>query len=189
MNTSLAILHLERREDRLRDLMEELSHQQITDYTIIPAFYNKSNPKLSINQGHKFIIQLAKEQGMENCIIAEDDICFTAKGAWQYFLSQIPQDYDMFCGLILNGEVRNNRIMSGMSGTQTLYSVHSRFYDIILQLDANSHIDRNLGSLAQNFKYLVCDPMCCIQRGGYSDNLRMNMYYDVYLEGKKLFGR
>jgi hypothetical protein len=187
MKDRLNILHLSRREDRYEKLMDQLQTNSISKYTLWEGFDDPTNVKQAITRGHKEIIRFAKISNHENCIIAEDDIVFSHPNSYKYFLSQIPESYDLFCGLIYAGDVFENRIMNGMSGTQTLYSIHNRFYDFVLGLDDNDHIDRNLGNYAFEKEYFVCDPMVCTQSGGYSDNLRRVMYYDVYLEGKTLY--
>lgn len=175
---------------RLENLMAELAAQNITDYTIIEGFYNPDNTKEAISKGHKLIVRLAKEQGLSNVIVAEDDICFSSPNSYKYFLSKIPEDYDLFFGLVYAGEVNEDyRVMNGMSGTHTLLSINSRFYDFILSQPDDVHIDRNLGQYAFEKKYYVIDKMVCYQRGGFSHNLRQTMFYDVYLEGKELFGQ
>lgn len=190
INKHLNILHLEKRKDRMDSLLKQLSEQEISFYSIHEAIDQKVNTKQAITIGHKRIIQEAKNNNKPNCIVAEDDLIFTAKGAWNYFLSQIPEDYDLFCGVIYAGTVNEgNRILNGMSATHTLYSIHERFYDFVLSQPDNEHIDIGLGNYAFDKKYYVCNPFACLQSGGFSDNLRKEMYYDVYLEGKKLYGR
>lgn len=181
----LNILHLERRKDRMDSLLKQLSEQEISFFSIHEAIDQKVNTKQAITIGHKRIIQEAKNNNKPNCIIAEDDLVFTAKGAWNYFLSQIPEDYDLFCGVIYAGTVNEeNRILNGMSATQTLYSVHERFYDFFLSQPDDVHIDRNFGNYAFDKKYYVCNPMCVKQSGGFSDNMRKEMRYTVYEENK-----
>lgn len=189
MNTHLNILHLERRKDRLLHLATQLEFNRIEDYTIIHGFED-ANTKQAITKGHKLIVSLAKEQGFENCIIAEDDLVFSARGAYDYFLTQLQEmdDYDLFCGLIYHGTVNEeNRVLNGMSGTMTLYSIHQRFYDLLLNIPDNVHIDRHLGQFAYEKKYYICNPMVVYQSGSYSDNIKKSMDYSPYLDGKTLF--
>lgn len=199
MNHHLHILHLEGNTEndktntvaniRLGRLMKELEGQGIKDYTIMPGFYDPVNTKEAIHKGHRMIVELAKKQGFENCIIAEDDIVFSSPNSYKYFLSCIPDSYDLFCGLFYAGELKDNRVMNGASGIMTLYSIHNRFYDFFLSLNNNTHIDRELGLTAFEHEYYVVSPECVKQRGGYSHNLKRDMYYEPYLEGKTLYGQ
>ena len=175
-------------EQRLKNLLIELDNQNITDFTIVEGFYDPVNTKQAIQRGHKLIARLAKEQNMPMVFIGEDDLVFTAKGAWQYFISQVPDDFDFFTALIYAGEVdETNRIRNGMSGTHTLYVLNQRFYDVVLNQPDDVHCDRNLGQLAYQYKYYVCHKMCITQRGGYSFNLKKQMTYEPYIEGKNMF--
>lgn len=184
---TLHILHLERRQDRLQQLLRQLEWNKVP-HRIWEGIDDPNNVKQAIVRGYKKIIQYAKENKLKEISLAEDDICFTHKDSYKYFHEQTPDYYDLFCGLIYAGTVENNRILNGMSGTMTLWKCHSRFYDHILNLPDDCHIDRECGSTAFKHKYYVCEPFVCTQSGGYSDNLRQVMYYDVYLQGKKLYG-
>lgn len=198
MNTHLHILHLfpntpdnkvnQVAQTRQENLLKELDEQGITDYSLIEGYYEPSNTKLAIHKGHRRIVQLAKEQGFENCIVGEDDLKFSCPTSYQYFLTQIPESYDIFSALVYSASMQGNRVMNGASGIMSLYSIHNRFYDFFLSMDINNHVDREAGLTAYKHEYYVCQPMCVEQRGGYSFNLRQNMWYDVYLENTKLYG-
>lgn len=149
---------------------------------------NPNNVKESITKGHKRIIQYAKDNNLPFINIAEDDLVFTHKDSYKYFNEQVPEDYDLFFGLIYAGSVEENQIKNGMSGTMTLWKCHNRFYDHILNLPDNCHIDRELGGTAFKHKYFVCPEFCCVQSGSYSDNLRRSMDYSPYLIDKKMYG-
>lgn len=186
----LNILHLQRRYDRVPNILNQIQQQQIDFYSIHEAYDAielKIQTKEAITKGHKLIIQSAKNNNLPYCIVAEDDLVFTASGAWNYFIANIPESFDLYFGLIYNGTVENNRVLNGMSGVMTLYVVHNRFYDFFLSIPDNVHIDRELGQTAFKHEYYVVPKMCVVQSGSYSDNLRRAMNYDVYLEGKELF--
>ena len=199
MNTSLHILHLFANTEntkvnlvateRYNNLMQELSMQGITDYVIHPGIYNPDNPKKVIHEGHRKIVQLAKDNEQDFCIICEDDIKFTCANSWKYFLSQIPESFDLFFGLIYQGEIKDNRVLNGFSGGMTLYVVHSRFYDTFLSQPIDTHIDRQLGNLCYLYDFKVIPQYCVIQRGGYSIQRREINFYDVYLEKYTLYGQ
>lgn len=193
MNTHLNILHLPKRTDRLENLMKELEEQEITDYTIIEGIENFLVFR-DISNSHKKIIRLAKQQKISNCIVAEDDIKFTSKGAWKYFLSQIPKSYDIFFASLYEGKVDdNNRLLASekqkdMLSGLTLYSISERFYDTFLNISDMNHLDKNIGVLADKYEFYVCPEFCAIQMNGYSDNKKIHCNYDHYMKGRKLFG-
>ena len=190
----LNIIHLPNRLDRLQSFMEEMQIQSIP-YRVWPgvtthtAYTNHRN----ISIAHKNIVRDAKEKGLPYVIIAEDDIKFSCAGAWKYYLSQMPLSFDLYCGVIYAGEVdpQTNRIVStkGMSGTNTLYTISSRFFDFFLSVDESKHLDRELGRFGNINEYYVCNPMVVFQMGGMSDNHHRELHYDEYLRDIKLYGQ
>lgn len=191
MTPILHVIHLHKREDRLEPLYKELLGQSNLRYRMWDGVTRNKMPIRNINEAHKQIVIEAKEYKWPYVAIAEDDIRFSCKGAWTYFISKMPKIFDLYCGLMYSGEVdHNNRVISnGMSGTNTLYVVHERFYDFFLSTDNTKNLDRELGSFSNINEYYICNPMVCYQSGGYSDNLKRNMTYEPYLEGIKLFGQ
>lgn len=188
----LNIIHLPHRIDREQSYMEEMNLQCIA-FKLWPGVQKYKMPHHNINEAHRNIVQDAKDKNIPHVFIAEDDIKFSCKGAWKYYLSCLPKQFDLYCGLVYAGKVdpRTNRIVSenGMSGTQTLYCIHERFYDFFLQINPLKHIDRELGRFGNINEYYVCNPMVCYQSGGHSDNFRRQMNYDEYLRDIKLYGQ
>lgn len=145
-------------------------------------------PFKGISLAHKQIVQDAKNRQLNRVVIAEDDIKFTAPGAYNYFVSKIPEDYDIFLGMIYEGNTdENNKIVDYWCG-MTLYCVHQRFYDQFLATREMNHIDRELSKTCQQHKFIVCDKYVAYQRDGYSFNKRKACSYGHLLKGKSLFG-
>lgn len=191
MSQNLNILHLPKRTDRMENLIKELAEQEITDYTIIEGFIDLVAVFRGINLSHKSIVRLAQRQRLKSVTIAEDDICFLGKGAWQYYLDNIPEDFDLYLGMIYEGKIGEyNRLLpdpytfSGM----TLYTIHERFYNVFLGIKDMDHIDKTLGALAGEYKFYVTDKFVCKQMDGYSDQKKRDCTYDHLLKGRKLFG-
>ena len=171
---------------RKQNLLDQCAHQQIK-FKIISGITSGKIRFHNINAAHKSAVKIAKDNGYSNIIIAEDDIQFTAPGAWNYFLSQIPEMYDIFCGVIYAGTVEDGQILSPFSGGMTLYSVSSRFYDAILNMPPDVHIDRWIGGLYDQCELYTVRPYVCKQMGGHSFNLDRPMTYGVYEEDKIFF--
>lgn len=185
----LNIIHLPHRDDRLQSFMIECNIQNIA-FNVWDGITTYQQPYRNISLAHKQIVKKAHEEKWPYAIIAEDDIKFSSPGAWKYYLSQMPSDFDLYCGLMYHGVTdENNRIIKGMSGTNTLYTIHQRFYEFFLMIDELRHLDRELGKFATLNKYILCKPMVCYQMGGISDNFKREMSYENYLIGKKLFGQ
>lgn len=190
----LNIIHLESRTDRRQSFMEEMNLQNIA-YKVWPGVttYQEYTNHRNISEAHKNIVRDAQENGLPQVIIAEDDIKFSHPKSWKYYLSQMPEQFDLYCGVIYAGEVdpQTNRIVStkGMSGTNTLYTISERFYSFFLATDNSKHLDRELGRFGNINEYYVCNPMVCFQSGGFSDNHKRELHYDEYLRDIKLYGQ
>lgn len=164
--------------------MKELKSQEISDFKLWNGIYLPSI-KASINKAHKQIVEWAYENDLDEVCIAEDDICFTAKGAWDYFLQQKPKDFDIYLGGIYSGDIKEDNSVDRFTGFH-LYVVSKKFYPIYLSVPDDEHIDRALGGKGS---YIVCNPFAAIQYEGFSSNTGKMETYGNLLEGRKLFGR
>lgn len=193
MDTHLHIIHLPDRMDRLQSLMAELQFQEIGEFTVLSGFKDRVANFRGISLAHKQVIRLAKRQRMPNIVIAEDDVKFTAPGAWKYFLEQLElnKEADLFMSMIYEGTIdENNRIVPSAIGFtgMTLYSVNAKFYDVFLGVKEMNNIDRELGTLAGQYDFRVCPEFCAYQMDGFSDNKQEARTYGHLLKGRKMFG-
>lgn len=168
------------RSIREQSFLKQIEEQNITDYKVWDGIYEKHDPKKGICMSHKRIISDAKANNLPYCLIMEDDCVFSAPGAFDYFLSHVPQEYDLFMGLIYHGEIKESRVMNGFSGGITFYLVNEKFYDIILDMPDSAHLDREMGEICFKQKYFVCDPFVCFQMASFSENMRKKMDYSNY---------
>lgn len=139
-----------------------------------------------ISLAHRQIIKSAKEAGDTTCVIMEDDCVFSSPKSFDYYINNIPDDFDIYFSMIYSGTIKGQRIVSGISGL-TLYMVHERFYDFFLTAPNDQHLDRWLGHYVDQFKFMVCDPYVCKQLGGFSDNHKRKMDYSEYEREMKFF--
>jgi hypothetical protein len=177
------IIHNSERLDRLKTLEYELENQGIKDWNKWDAIYDVKGAHIGINAAHKQIVRWAKEQGLPEVLIGEDDLKFTDKGAFDYFISNKPLDYDLYLCGIFCGQINDNNLTKEFTG-MTLYFVNERFYDTYLSLDPNKHID---AALANNGKYVVSNPFVAVQYNGFSDNTKTYCNFDAILQRRKLF--
>lgn len=188
----LNIIHIETRLDRKQSYMEEMNIQNIR-YKVWPGVttHSEYSNHRNVSIAHKNIVRDAKEKKLPDVIIAEDDIRFSAKNAWKYYLENTPKDFDLYCGLLYYGKKdENNKLLPGrMSGGLTLYTIAEKFYDFFLSIDESKHLDTELGSFANINDYYICDPMVCEQIGGWSDNHMRTLHYEDYLRDIKLYGQ
>ena len=178
------VINLPHREDRRLSAIKQSNEQK---FEIIWWMGIVEIPPCSgVSKAHRQIVQHAKDTGQKEVCIMEDDCVFTAPGAFDYFIENKPQEFDVYFGMNYSGEIKNNRIVNGFSG-MTLYIVKDSFYDFFLSAPDLNHIDRWLGLTAFQNKYFVCPEYCCYQMGGFSDNRKATSNYDAYYVGKNWF--
>lgn len=163
---------------------KEFAKHNITDYRLWPAIEDRMIRKRGINQAHKQIVIWAKCNNLPEVLIAEDDMVFTAKGAFEYFLENKPTDYDLYLASVYTGTIEEDRTCKDFRG-MTLYFISSQFYDTFLSTPQNQNIDSALMRLG---KYVVCQPFTALQREGYSYHLKIMTTYGHYLINRPIFG-
>ncbi len=159
-----------RRTERYEPLMHELKTQKIQEYEIWPCIMVDSVIK-SINLSHKMIVRDAKEKGLKEVVIAEDDLMFPSNNGWAYFLRNKPEIYDLYLAATYCMPVSNNKV-TGFH----LYVVHERFYDKFLSTPDDVHIDTEMDNLKGD--YVFCYPFAALQRPGFSVNNKAQVNYN-----------
>ena len=164
----------------------ELLHGEITTQAIPPtqthwwaATVDKDNPVRGCHLSHRNIVRWAQMKKIPEVLIWEDDVMFTAPGAFQYFLDNKPLDYDIYtAGVYGQGAEYDHEggTIKRMSGTHC-YIVHSRFYDRLIALDENDHMDLRLSQSGAIIK--LCCPMTALQHPGYSEILNKEVDYNI----------
>jgi len=161
---------------------------------------------IRINRSHKKIVQWAKDKGLEMVCIAEDDIKWCDRGAWQHFLDNIPCDFDIYLGGISQAMTPPDTEgrLTDWAGMH-LYIVHSRFYDRFLSSNDDIDIDRSMSAREHRAKMIenkcrqkghikwadaiskkhfgvfkMCLPMAAIQYNGHSYHIGREINYDHY---------
>lgn len=191
MSIVVNVINLPHRQDRMMSAIAQ-SVEQGFDIRRWNGIIDKP-PFKGISRAHKQIIQFAKENNIEEAIVMEDDCVFTAPGAFDFFIKNKPEDFDIYFGMIYSAQIEGNRIINGFSG-MTFYIVNKRFYDFFLSApDTDTdkikadHIDRWLGNTAFKHKYIVCSEFVCYQIEGFSDNHKQKSNYQPYYVDKKWY--
>lgn len=186
--TTLHIIHPKSRTDRYELLIKQLEEQGITDYRLWdnPIGQSMKERRSLVNSGHRKIVQYAKDNKLPKIIIAENDLTFTDKGAWKYYLDNEPKDYDLYLGMVYIGEVKENRLASEASGF-TLYTIHERFYDRFLSTPPEQHIDRAITFFWDKYKFMLPPKFVCYQNATQSDNTMGRPDLTRFLKGRELF--
>lgn len=178
-------INLLHREDRLLSISKQAKEQgfalRIWEGVI------DTPPHKGINEAYRRIVKDALFNNLPRVTIMEDDCVYSAPLAFKYYIDNIPEDFDIYLGMVYSAEVKNNRIMNGYSGN-TLITISNQFMPIFLSMPPDAHPDRWCGQFAFERKYYVCHPWVCKQLNGISDNKGGRHFnYDVYLEGKEFF--
>lgn len=183
----LNILYDDRRYERYHPLMGELERQGIYDFQFWPAIL-KPTVVESINAGFKAIVRWAKEQGLKEVAIAEDDVFFENANGWLYFLNRKPKSFSIY---ISGSYLKDNRIeykspvtkVSAYVGNHCII-IHESYYDTFLSVPDNEHIDVAQNDLGD---FWLCYPMAAFQREGFSSNNRVVCDYNKVLSNEDIY--
>lgn len=182
------VINLAKRTDRLESFTKEAKEQGF-EFEVQPGVIFKHDRKKGITISHKACVQKAKDLGLPMVAIMEDDCRFFGIWAWDYFLSQIPESFDLFMSMVYVGSFeKNNRINSVCSG-MTGYIIHERFYDRFLSLPDSCHVDREITKYHKEYEFFVCEKFVCEQSGVFSDNSLTTCDYSPLLKGRKIYGK
>jgi len=144
-------------------LLGEFIEQGITNFKFWSAIVLSHSVVDSIAASHKMIVQDAKDRGIKECIVLEQDAAFTSPNAWKYFLDNKPDKFDLYLWGSHIVPVSNNCVC----GFQC-YIISEQFYDRFLSTPKNNHIDTYMDTLKGDYHY--CYPFPCLQRPGFSAN-------------------
>ena len=175
----LNIILDDRKPERYGLLLGEMIRQGITDYEFFPCHIVPSVVE-SINLSHKMIVRKAKEEGLTEVCIAEDDLMFPAKDGWDFFLSNKPKEFDLYLAASYIPPVSNNKICGFH-----LYIVAEKFYDRFLSVPDNVHIDTEMNNLKGDYKF--CYPFPALQRPGFSSNNKTDVNYNKILKEEDIY--
>lgn len=176
----LNVIYDNRQSDDYQRLIDEFASQGITDYHFWEAICNKNSVVESINSSHKMIIRWAKGNRKPFVVIAEQDLTFTDKGAWDYFIDNVPLTYDIYLACTYIPPISNNQICGFH-----LYVVHEDFYDKFLAVPDNQHIDTAMNEIKGNYKF--CYPFPALQRSGWSFNNKAICNYNSVLKPEDIW--
>jgi len=176
------IIHCSNGSARLPRLLKELEGQNITDYELWEGYHDTTSVVKSINLAHKSIVEYAQLAKWEEVLIMEDDIRFCGEGAFESFLANKPQSFDLYLGGIYNGQLDENNKVKRFTGFHC-YIIHSRFYETFLSTPSEQHIDVSLDNLGE---YYVSYPFTSIQYNGFSSNSKKEENYDSMLQNRLL---
>lgn len=171
------IINIARRPDRKLSVISHLESMGC-QYRFWEGYDDrKIMPFENISASHKMIVRDAKNNELESVLIAEDDFRFSSKRSLEFFLENIPEDYDLYMGCIYTGTIQDRRITHGFSGLQ-FYCIHQKFYDTFLSAPPKKHLDTWLGTQCHLYNFFCCDPFIAYGESGYSDNFKKQWVFE-----------
>jgi glycosyl transferase, family 25 len=186
------VINLPDRKDRLESFKKELVYLPCSNLQVIPGVVHQ-NPMIGIAQAHINAILIAKQNGWEQVLIMEDDVCFKGKEkTYDYVincLENIPENWDILLGGIYFCKKleKENEYWSKVGEFCALhfYIVNSKAYDKILEYNFKQHIDRWMNQ-KDGLNCYVANKFFATQRNGFSDNTKLKTDYDILLKKFKL---
>jgi len=168
----------------------ELAEQGI-DAEIWIAEHDPNDVVGSIGRSHKKIIQHAKEAGLKQVCILEEDVMFLGPKAWEHFLYNIPKDFDLYLGGCYGlRQLTYQRIASHEGPVEIhnfaglhCYIINESYYDKFLSLPENKHIDDQPGM----GRFYVCSPFVALQHPGFSSNHKTKVNYNINIPKECLY--
>jgi hypothetical protein len=177
------IISLPKRVDRREAVIRQMEMEKCS-YRFFDGVVGKV-AKTNISKAHKSVVRFAKEQGLKECAIAEDDMQWCGTNAWKYFLDNKPNSFDIYIASYYSGSHDENFVVTGLRGL-TLYIVNSCYYDTFLSLPEDTHID---GAIDRSGAKVVVSPLfVAVQAPGYSDQRKRQADDSNRLKGKPIFG-
>ncbi len=162
-------------------LYNELDRHGI-DAKFWEPIYDSQNVVRSINLSHKQIVRFAVEHHLPEICIMEEDVMFTAKDGWFYFLANKPESFDLYLGGAygLNDKawdrIANTKgavLINNFAGLHC-YIINESYYEKFLGLPDDIHIDNQPGMGV----FYVCAPMPALQHPGWSSNAQQHVNYN-----------
>ena len=105
---------------------------------------------------------------------------FTADGAWDYYLRNMPMDFDLYLACTYVKPFDPIKI-TGFH----LYTVAAKFYDKFLIAPDTAHIDVAMDDLGGDYR--LCYPFPALQRAGFSSNCSGYANYNTVLNKEDIY--
>jgi len=193
------VVHLKNRKDREENMIKELN-SFVDNWEVFDAI--KMNPGYKgTSESFKSIIRDAKDKGLDQVLVFEDDVRFTSKKSkikFQNAIDSLPEKWDVLLGGVYTmskprkiNKINKHLVKVGDFSSLHCILINKSAYDKILEHDPNTvkHLDRYLGKLSREdkLKTYLTYPMVAIQYNTYSDNVNKSVNYNKLLDKFELF--
>lgn len=175
------------------ETLEKELDQQGINAKIWLAVHDSSSVAKSINLSHKIIVSYAKEHNLPEICILEEDVMFMAPGAWQYFLANKPEVFDLYLGGCYGLNQDAYRRIAEEAGATPIhnfaglhcYIIDAGYYDKFLAMPEDKHIDDQPGM----GRFFVCSPFAALQHPGWSSNNKVMTNYNKKIPLECIYGK
>lgn len=178
---------------RYERLVHELKTQGLElnkDVQIFPAFMDRTMARRGILRSHKSIVLHAKQKGLPEIMIMEDDIRFLSPNSMEIFLNVnklIPKNCDMLMAGLYDGIIdkcySKYAAVDGKISGLHCYIVKEKFYDRFIGADEDYNLDYVLSAVIKATIYTAY-PMLALQYDGYSYNTMKDQVYNYNIHKK-----
>lgn len=157
-----------------------------------PCLHDSNSVVRSINLSHKQIVQWAKDSGLTEVCIMEEDVWFPASDGWQYFLHNKPaEDFDLYLAGCYGLNPLALRRIGKEAGAAEIhnfvglhcYIIRECYYDKFLALPEDQHIDHQPGLGV----FYVCYPFAALQHPGWSANNKREVDYNQQIAKEHIY--
>ncbi|HEV3223888.1 MAG TPA: hypothetical protein VGZ90_13460 [Puia sp.] len=176
------VIHDPRQTEKLELLSSHLNERGVP-FTVHTGIIDRKTVEESINASHKMLVKWAKEEQMDEICIGEDDLFFPAKDGWNWYLSNKPQEFDIYLGGCYGVPMPIINPLKEFVALH-LYTIRSSWYDSFLSAADNTHID----TAQTGGRFFCCYPMAAVQRAGYSANNHRECDYNTSLRKEDIYG-
>lgn len=156
-------------------LIQEFERVGIKDFSFWEACISEKTVVNSIAQSHKNIVFWAKEQGMKEVAILEQDVAFPNPKGWEYFLKNKPEQYDIYssCNYLIDNRVVYEPPLIKVNDFTGFhcYFINETWYDKFLSTPSGQHID----TAQKGGDFYCCFPYPAIQNPSKSANNQFQM--------------
>lgn len=178
----LNIIYDNRHSDDYQRLNYELMEQGCDKFIFWTAVTDKKTVVECINASHKMIVHWAKKYELPFVVIAEQDLHFPCLGAWDYFVKNMPKEFDVYIGgsYLIDNRIEYNAPLVKVPEWigNHLIVVSERYYDTFLSVPDTDHIDTVHKDKGE---FYLCYPMAALQRAGFSANNKCICNYNSAL--------
>lgn len=191
-------INLDDRKDRWNDCVA-IFRKHFLEVERLPAIYGKDlnipytegfwyHGQLGSGLSHLFAVKYAKQLGLKNILILEDDVDFhdDLYPIFDQVLKELPSNWDFLYlgGIHLDMPTTFSKHLARITNTLSIhaYAVNHTAYDIAIKalMDMEESSDQNFRKkLQKDHNFFVTNPHLAWQRSGYSTTMGMHVDLSV----------